>query len=88
MFTHNNLIRSRHTDSTNPPVEELEVLLDLFAKHQVDMVITGHDHKHDAVQFGRTTYIIMDAIKDGDSNAGYFQIRVKNSIIGYKFENF
>ena len=88
VFTHNNFIRSRHTDSTNPPVEELEVLLDLFAKHQVDMVITGHDHMQDAVQFGMTTYIIMDALKDGVSNAGYLKIIVKNGKILSEFENF
>ncbi len=87
VFTHNNFFRSRHTESTNPPVEELQVLLELFAKHHVDMVITGHDHKKDTEVFGNTTYIIMDALKDGESNAGYFQIRVKNGGIGYKFEN-
>ena len=88
VITHNNILRTRHTDSTNPPVEETEVLLELFAKYRVDMVITGHDHKQDAIVFGITTYIIMDALKDGESNAGYFQIRVKNGNIGYEFENF
>jgi 3',5'-cyclic AMP phosphodiesterase CpdA len=88
VFTHNNFFRPRHTDSTNPPVEELQVLLGLFTKHNVEMVITGHDHKRDAVVFGITTYIIMDALKDGLSNAGYIQIRVTNSNIDYVFENF
>jgi predicted phosphodiesterase len=88
VFTHNNFFRTRHTDSTNPQVEELQVLLELFTKHHVDMVITGHDHKQDVVVFGITTYIVMDALKDGLSNAGYFQIRVKNGNIEYEFENF
>jgi predicted phosphodiesterase len=88
VFTHNNILRPRHTDSTNPLVEETGALLNLFAEYQVDMVITGHDHKQDATIFGITTYIIMDALKDGESNAGYFQIRVENGNIGYEFENF
>jgi predicted phosphodiesterase len=88
VITHNNILRTRHTDSTNPPVEETEVLLELFARYNVNMVITGHDHKHDAAIFGSTTYIIMDASKDGESNAGYFQIRLINGKIVYKFENF
>jgi predicted phosphodiesterase len=88
VFTHNNFFRPRHTDSTNPLVEELQILLELFTEHRVDMVITGHDHNQDAVLFGNTTYIIMDAMKDKASNAGYFQIRVKNGIINYEFENF
>jgi predicted phosphodiesterase len=86
VFTHNNFFRSRHTDSTNPLVEELSALLELFTKQRVDMVVTGHDHKQDAELFGVTTYIVIDALKDGLSNAGYFQIRVINGIIGYNFE--
>jgi predicted phosphodiesterase len=88
VFTHNNILRPRHTDSTNPLVEETGALLNLFAEYQVEMVITGHDHKQDATVFGITTYIIMDALKDGESNAGYFQLRVKKGSIGYEFENF
>lgn len=87
VITHNNILRTRHTDSTNPPVEETEVLLELFTKYHVDMAITGHDHKQDATVFGITKYIIMDTLKDGESNAGYLQIRVKNGTIGYEFEN-
>jgi predicted phosphodiesterase len=88
VVTHNNFFRSRHTDSTNPVVEELSALLDLFTLNRVDMVITGHDHRHDAEVFGLTTYIVMDALKDGVSNAGYFELRVKNGVMEYNFEKF
>jgi predicted phosphodiesterase len=87
VFTHNNFFRTRHTDSTNPEVEELEVLLTLFTKQRVDMVITGHDHVKDVAEFGNTKYIIMDALKDGLSNAGYFKIAVEKGILKYEFEN-
>jgi predicted phosphodiesterase len=88
VFTHNNILRPRHTDSTNPLVEETGTLLNIFAEYQVDMVITGHDHKQYATVFGNTTYIIMDALKDGESNAGYFQIRVNTGKIDYEFYTF
>jgi predicted phosphodiesterase len=88
VFTHNNILRPRHTDSTNTLVEETEALLEIFAEYQVDMVITGHDHKQDATAFGNTTYIIMDASKDGESNAGYFSINVKEESVNYRFEKF
>lgn len=88
VFTHNNILRTRHTDSTNPEVEEVEILLELFARYDVDMVITGHDHKHDVTIFGNTTYITMDALKDGEDNAGYFQIKTINGNISYEFEHF
>ena len=88
VFSHNNLFRSRHTDSTNPLVEEVQVILELFTKYHVDMVLAGHDHKKDSEMFGLTTYIIMDALKDGSEDAGYFQIHVKDGDIEYEFENF
>jgi 3',5'-cyclic AMP phosphodiesterase CpdA len=87
VFTHNNFFRTRHTDSTNPETEEVAVLSEIFLRNNVDMVITAHDHKHDALKFGTTTYIVMDALKDGVDNAGYFRIDVKNGEINYVFES-
>ena len=88
VFTHNNLFRFRRTMSTNPNVEELMVLLELFSEHQVDMVVTGHDHEHFTQQFGNTTHIVMDALKDGLSNAGYFQLNIEEGQLSYRFRNF
>lgn len=87
LLTHNNLFRFRKTASTNPPIEELHVLMELFTVHQVDMVITGHDHKHNARQFGNTIHITMDALEDGKKNAGYFQLNVNNEGLDYNFVN-
>jgi 3',5'-cyclic AMP phosphodiesterase CpdA len=86
VFTHNNLLRPRHIDTTNPLIEEMHVLFDLFTEYHVDMVITGHEHKHNATVFGKTTYIIMDALKDGFENSGYFKISVNRKAIDYSFE--
>lgn len=87
LITHNNLFRFRRTASTNPLIEELHVLMDLFTKYEVDMVITGHDHKQHAQVFGYTTHIIMDALQDIQKNAGYFQLYVKNGSLTYRFVN-
>jgi predicted phosphodiesterase len=84
MLTHNNLFRFRHTETGNPLTEELLALIDLFTRYQVDVFIAGHDHKYDAVKFGNTTYIVMNALKDGDKNAGYLQLTVKNGVIAYE----
>jgi predicted phosphodiesterase len=85
VITHINLLRPRKTESTNLVEEELIFLMDLFARHNVDMVITGHDHKRDVETFGVTTYIILDAMKDGLSNAGFMNIKVENGEIKYEF---
>lgn len=71
--------------STNPVNEELVVLTELFAKHKVDMVVTGHDHEKNVLKLGNTTHITLNAMLDGFSEAGYFMLKVKNGNIGYKF---
>ncbi len=85
VFTHNNLFRFRPTASTNPMVEELHVLQDLFLRYQVDMVITGHDHKQNSGRLGNTTHIIMGALLDEDDNASYLKLSVNADNIDYSF---
>jgi predicted phosphodiesterase len=85
VFTHNNFFRPRKTMSTNPLVEELHVLLGLFADYDVDLVINGHDHSRAEEFFGPTTYLILDALLDGAQNAGYLKLSVHHGDIGYEF---
>jgi hypothetical protein len=87
VFTHNNLFQFRKTLSSNLNVEELNVLLDLFTRYNVEMVVTGHDHEKNASVFGRTTYIQVAALKDGLSNAGYFELTINGNNIEYEFRN-
>ncbi len=87
IFTHVNLFRNRHTTSTNPNVEELYVLLDLFAQYAVNMVITGHDHIRYIEKIGNTTHISIDALKDGVKNASFLKLQINKHTINYIFEN-
>ena len=87
VFTHDNFFRFRHTESANPLVEELRILLELFTKNHVNMVINGHDHQHNSALFGITWYIVMDALEDGLSNAGYLKLNVKKGQIVFTFKN-
>lgn len=88
VFTHVNFFRTRHTGSTNPPVEELHVIMDLFLTYQVNLLITGHDHEKSVEVLGNTTYITMDALLDGFSQAGCLKLHVKNQGVDYSFINF
>jgi hypothetical protein len=88
VFTHTNLFRNRHTFASNPPVAELHVLIDLFTKHDVDMVIAAHDHFRYEEKFGNTIYITMDALEDGLDNSGYFKIKVNGDNLNWEFINF
>jgi predicted phosphodiesterase len=87
LFTHNNLFRIRHTDSANPFVEELQVLIELCIKHQIDMVVAGHDHLKNVVKLGNTTHITLDALEDDFKQAGYLILSVKQGKIEYEFIN-
>ncbi|MEA3449265.1 MAG: metallophosphoesterase [Bacteroidota bacterium] len=87
LFTHNNLFRIRHTTVTNPCVEELRVLSNLTVQHDVDMVITGHDHKKNLVKLGNTTHITLDALKDGCPNAGFAELHVGVDDVECEFVN-
>lgn len=85
LFTHNNFFRGRKTATTNPPVEELRSLLDLFVKYNVNYVISGHDHQRNVDYFGNTCFITMDAIKDGFNSASYLQIVCNSQEISTSF---
>jgi UDP-2,3-diacylglucosamine pyrophosphatase LpxH len=85
VFTHNNLFRNRFTVSTNPPENEVIVLMDLFLEHNVDMVVMGHDHIRAINLFGNTTYVTLDALADYHFNASYMKIRAAGSGLNYHF---
>lgn len=87
-FTHLNFFRFRHSEISNPLVEELNKLIDIFTLYQVDMLISGHDHLRSEEIFGITTYIVMEPLKDNTDNAGYLDLNVKNGKITYSFERF
>ncbi len=86
--THLNFFRNRMTGSTNPLNEELLVLLDLFEKHKVNLLISGHDHDRYIEEFGHTTYITLDAMKDGVEQASYMKLRVGEDGLNYSFVEF
>lgn len=85
LFTHVNFFREHQTLSTNPLVEELYALLDLFADYRINMVIMGHDHKRSVETLGATHYITLDGLEDGASNASYLKITNKKGTLGYEF---
>ena len=85
IFTHVNFFRNQHTLSTNPLINELLVLLDLFEKHQVNMVIMGHDHKQAVNQLGNTTYLTLDALHDQRRYTTFLILKKNISGITYQF---
>jgi 3',5'-cyclic AMP phosphodiesterase CpdA len=87
IITHNNFFRSHITDSTNPLVEEIYALLEMFSVYQVNLVVTGHDHTRSEDALGVTTFVTLDGFSDGLSNASYLELDVKDGILRHRFMN-
>ena len=85
VFTHNNFFREWHNPSTNPFIEEIHVMIQLFTKYNVEVVVTGHDHKNASVFFGKTLYLTQDAMHDKAEQASYLNLTVDGSKIEYCF---
>jgi predicted phosphodiesterase len=86
IVTHTNFFRAHRTTSTNPLVDELYFLLDLFTDHSVDLVIMGHDHRRSVERFGPTTYITLDALLDGYKHASFLELHSTDNGITYDFD--
>jgi predicted phosphodiesterase len=85
VFSHVNILRTRRTTSSNPLVEEVSFLLDLFARYKINYVINGHDHVRNTTIFGNTTYVITDALMDSNSDASYVILNIDNTDISHNF---
>jgi len=85
VFTHNNLFRFRPTTATNPMIEEIHVLIDLFLRYNVNVVVTAHDHKQNIDILGNTTHITMDAMQDANNKASYLKLSINDERIDFSF---
>ncbi len=87
IFTHTNFFRIRRMTATNPYVEELQLLTELCLRHDVDMVVAGHDHVKNSATLGNTEFLIMDALKDSEKNPGYLILTIEGDTIAPEFIN-
>jgi len=88
VLTHVNFFRNHNQIATNPLVDEIYVLLDLFAKNQINLVITGHDHRKAVYVFGNTTYITLNSIADSNKTPSYLNINISDQKADYEFHDF
>lgn len=88
VITHLNFFRNGAGMSTNPSVEEIGALLDLFAENNVNMVITGHDHDQYVESFGNNTYLTMDALVKEPEERTFLRLAVYPDSLSYEFVGF
>lgn len=70
--------------TSNYTIEETYALLNLFTKHGVDMVWSGHDHSREITQVKGMTCIVVDSMKDEDKEP-YYMLVTMGDKIDYEF---
>lgn len=70
--------------TSNYTQEETYALLNLFTKHGVEMLWTGHDHSREITQVKGMTCIVVDSMKDEDKNPFYMLVTMGEKI-DYEF---
>lgn len=85
VFTHVNIFRNYFDTSASPMLDENYKFIELMTLYNVQFVIQGHSHKQAVDHFGHTTYLVMDALKDGNPKAGYLKLNISTSGISYNF---
>lgn len=68
----------------NYSVEETAMLTNLFTRNNVNLVICGHDHQNENLQFNNVTYLVLDDIQDLDPEPTYFVVDVTDDNITFK----
>lgn len=85
--THLNVFKDGFGTTSGLPMEEVNVLLDLCARYEVDYVIGGHDHDRNESMLGPTNYIIMDQCHDDEDGSSYLEINYGSESINYNFHS-
>lgn len=66
--------------TSNYTIEETYPLLNLFAKHGVEMIWSGHDHSREITNVKGMTCIVVDSMEDDDKNPFYMLVTMGDSI--------
>jgi len=85
--THLNFFKDGFGLTSGLPMEEVNVILDLCARYNIDYVIGGHDHGRNESVLGNTNFIIMDQCHDEESNSSYLEVLYKENGCSHVFHN-
>ena len=88
IFTHTNFFYTDNSQagSGNMPIEESFALMDFFGRHDVSLVLQGHDHYREDLTYANVRYTVLGAIHDGIENPEYLKINVDNEGINLEWQ--
>lgn len=84
---HTNLFNTDNTQSTsgNMPFEESFALMDLFARHNVALVLQGHDHYREDLTNNGVRYTIVGTIKDPSPEPEYLKVTMTSAGVAFEW---
>ena len=81
ILTHTNFFYTDNsqTGSGNMPIEETFALIDFLGKHNVSLVLQGHDHYREDLTFDNVRYVILGTIRDESKAPEYLIVEASPS---------
>lgn len=78
ILTHTNFFYTDNsqTSSGNMPIEEFFSLIDFLGRHNVSLVLQGHDHYREELVYDNVNYTVVGAIADKCKSPEYLKIEV------------
>lgn len=87
VLTHTNFFNTDNSQNTsgNYAMEEMYSVLDLFSKHNVTLVLQGHDHHREDLTFGGVRYTVVGTIRDEFEEPEYLKVTVSQNELEYSW---
>lgn len=88
ILTHTNLFYTDNSQvgSGNMPIEEVYSLLDLLGRHNVSLVLQGHDHYREDLTYNNVRYTVLGTIRDESEAPEYLKLNVSDAGIGFDWQ--
>lgn len=79
ILTHTNFFYTDNsqTSSGNMPIEESFALIDFLGRHNVTLVLQGHDHYREELTYKGVNYTVVGAIADRVEDPEYLKVEVR-----------
>lgn len=88
ILTHTNFFYTDNSQTTsgNLPIEETYALVDLLDRHDVSLVLQGHDHYREDFTYANVRYTVLGTIKDSSKAPEYLKVIVNHNNIGLEWQ--
>ena len=88
ILTHTNLFYTDNSQvsSGNMPIEETYAIMDLLGRNRVSLVLQGHDHFREVLEYDHVRYVVIGAISDKCDSPEYLRIEASSEGLTLDFK--